>query len=84
MCTSLIYSLSKQSTLKPTVGGMFPFSGVLKKMTHNKSNPPIWYGITTPFFGLTSQITGGKKQSDEGATLLAVRVHLSCYAITCC
>ena len=30
---------------------------------------------------LTSQITGGKKQSDEGAALFAVRVHLPCYAI---
>jgi hypothetical protein len=28
--------------------------------------------------GLTPQITGGKKQSDEGATLFAVRVHLPC------
>jgi len=27
---------------------------------------------------LTSQITGGKKQSDEGAALFAVRVHLPC------
>jgi len=28
---------------------------------------------------LTSQITGGKKQSDEGAALFAVRVHLPCW-----
>jgi len=28
-----------------------------------------------------SQITGGEKQSDEGAALFAVRVHLPCYAI---
>jgi len=27
---------------------------------------------------LTLQITGGKKQSDEGAALFAVRVHLPC------
>jgi len=27
---------------------------------------------------LTPQITGGKKQSDEGAVLFAVRVHLPC------
>jgi hypothetical protein len=33
------------------------------------------------FVPLTSQITGGKKQSDEGAALFAVRVHLPCYAI---
>jgi hypothetical protein len=30
---------------------------------------------------LTPQITGGKKQSDEGAALFAVRVHLLCYVI---
>jgi len=29
---------------------------------------------------LTSQITGGKKQSEERAALFAVRVHLHCYA----
>jgi len=28
--------------------------------------------------GLTPQITGGKKQSDEGAALFAFRVHLPC------
>jgi hypothetical protein len=33
------------------------------------------------FSRITSQITGGKKQSDEGAALFAVRVHLPCYAI---
>jgi hypothetical protein len=27
---------------------------------------------------LTPQITGGKKQSDEGAALFAVRVHFPC------
>jgi len=32
--------------------------------------------------GLTSQITGGKKQSDEGAALFGVRVDLPCYAFT--
>lgn len=31
------------------------------------------------FSGLTPQITGGKKQSDEGAVLFAVRVYLPCY-----
>ena len=30
---------------------------------------------------LTSQITGGKKQSEERAALFAVRVHLPCYAL---
>jgi len=29
---------------------------------------------------LTAQITGGKKQSDEGAALFGVRVNLPCYA----
>jgi hypothetical protein len=32
------------------------------------------------FDGVTPQITGGKKQSDEGAELFAVRVNLPCYA----
>jgi len=33
--------------------------------------------------GITAQITGSRKQSDEerGAALFAVRVHLHCYAI---
>jgi len=29
-------------------------------------------------FQLTSQIIGGRKQSNEGAALFAVRVHLHC------
>jgi|TARA_Y100000310_G_C19985826_1_gene491868 hypothetical protein len=29
----------------------------------------------------TPQITGGKKQSEERTALIAVRVHLPCYAI---
>ena len=46
------------------------------------------YGWSTflirPFFvSLTSQITGGKKQSDEGAGLFAVRVNLPCYCCAC-
>jgi hypothetical protein len=32
------------------------------------------------FVGRTPQITGGKEQSDEGAALFDVRVHLPCYA----
>ena len=31
--------------------------------------------------GITPQITGGKKHSDEGAALFGVRVHLLCYVI---
>ena len=34
--------------------------------------------ISFSFVCLTSQITGGKKQSDEGAALFDVRVHLPC------
>jgi hypothetical protein len=43
--------------------------------------PPVVRHKTFSYVLLTSQITGGKKQSDGGAVLFAVRVHLPCYAI---
>lgn len=34
-----------------------------------------WLVLFLYSYGITLQITGGKKQSDEGAALFAVRVH---------
>jgi len=36
------------------------------------------YFYSDSLISLTPQITGGKKQSDEGAALFAVRVNLHC------
>ena len=53
---------------------------VLAVERRSELDAPGWFLMTLPSPDcLTTQITGGKKHSEERAALFAVRVHLPCY-----
>jgi hypothetical protein len=52
---------------------------MINRIKNIVKNRKIDFFFVSHYVHITPQITGGKKQSDEGAALFAVRVNLPCY-----